>query len=40
MKALNVISNVLAVSLLGFIAFHFIALLVLCTGGKLTGLLA
>jgi len=40
MKALNVISNVLAVSLLGFIAFHFIALLVLCTGAKLTGLLA
>jgi hypothetical protein len=40
MKALNVISNVLAVSLLGFIAFHFIALIVLCTGAKLTGLLA
>jgi hypothetical protein len=40
MKALNLISNVLAVSLLGFIAFHFIALIVLCAGAKLTGLIA
>ena len=40
MKALNVIGNVLAVSLLSFIALHFIALVVLCLGGKLTGLIA
>jgi hypothetical protein len=40
MKTLNLIGNVLAVSLLSFIAFLFIALIVLCAGGKLTGLLA
>lgn len=40
MKTLNLIGNVIAVSLLSFIAFHFIALLILCTGAKLTGLIA
>jgi hypothetical protein len=40
MKALNLISNVLAVAVLAGCSLTFIALLVLCTGAKLTGLIA
>jgi hypothetical protein len=40
MKALNTIGNVLAIGLLSFIAVHFVLLIVLCLGAKLTGLIA
>lgn len=40
MKALNVIGNVLAVTLLAGCGLTFIALIVLCAGAKLTGLIA
>lgn len=40
MKALNVIGNVLAVALLAGCGLTFVALMVLCTGAKLTGLIA
>jgi len=40
MKALNVIVNVLAVALLAGCSLTFIALVVLCAGAKVTGLIA
>jgi hypothetical protein len=39
-KTLKLIGDTLAVSLLAFIAVHFIALIVLCLGAKMTGLIA
>jgi len=40
MKALNMIGNVLAVTLLAGCGLTFVALMVLCLGAKLTGLIA
>jgi hypothetical protein len=40
MKALTLISNVLAVTVLAGCGLTFIALIVLCAGAKLTGLIA